>query len=234
MDRATLLAVLGLVVGVLGVAAAFGAAWWFGRGPRVVMQVSGTTLISAPENPHIKVLYDRNEVRRVTQSVIWLWREGRGTVKGSDIDSDDPVMINVPNEERILDVAVLVQSKETNKVEVIPDPADETRATIRFKYLEPRQGAAIEVLHTGEGPKVVTVSGTIMGVPKGITAVESQMSVDIYLAGAGIATVTMPRHSVPRNLRIADRSHRQRFIATGGARAFAESAIRLIVQSFLP
>jgi hypothetical protein len=234
MNGTNLLAVVGLVVGLFGILAAFGAAWWFGRGPRLVTQVSGTTLISAPDNPRIRVLYDDRDVHRITQSLIWLWREGRGTIKGSDIDSDDPVAVAVPNDVRILDVSVLAQSKDTNKVEVLPDSSDETRAIVSFKYLEPRQGAVIEVLHTGKSPAAVALSGTIMGVPKGITPVEPGVPVLIALAGpAGV--ITIPTHSIPRSLRIpTDQTHRQRPIFEGGVPGFIERVIRSIARYISP
>ncbi len=234
VTRPDLLALAGVILGVLGVVAAIGAAWWFGRGPRIVMQVSGTTLISAPKNDHIKVLYDNNQVPRVTQSFIWLWREGRGTVRGTDVTSMDPVAVNVPNTVRILDVSILAQTEDTNKVEIVRDPLAETRAVVTFEYLDPRQGAVIEVLHTGEGPDATTVSGTIMGIPRGITPVETGATVVVSLGMAGAAAVTIPTHSIPRSLRISGNPHQGSPIFSGGLGGIVESVVRLIVRRLSP
>jgi hypothetical protein len=234
VTRPDLLALAGVILGVLGVVAAIGAAWWFGRGPRLVMQVSGTTLISAPKNDHIKVLYDNSEVPKVTQSLIWLWREGRGTVRGTDVISNDPVAVNVPSGTRILDASILAQTKDTNRVKIVRDPITETRAVVAFEYLDPRQGAVIEVLHTGEEPGATTISGTIMGIPKGITRAESGATVFVSVGMAGGAAVTIPTHSIPRSLRISGNSLRNSPILSGGFAGAAENVARLIFRLFSP
>jgi hypothetical protein len=235
MTGAALLALIGVVLGVLGIVAAIGAAWWFGRGSRVVTQVSGTTLISAPDNDHIKVLYDHHQVRRVTQSFIWLWREGRGTVRGTDVVLADPVTINVPKGIRILNVSVAAQTNDTNNVKVVADSLDETRAVVTFDYLDPRQGAVIEVLHTGERPGETTLSGTIMGVPKGITPVTPGTTVFVPLGVGGVsAAVTIPTHSIPRALRISREPREESPILAAGWRGAIESLTRSIVRAFRP
>lgn len=55
-----------------------------------MVQATGSTLVSTPSDDRITVLYKHDSVPRVTQSTVWLWREGRGTVRGSDVDPDDP------------------------------------------------------------------------------------------------------------------------------------------------
>jgi hypothetical protein len=234
MSGADLLGLIGIVVGVLGIAAAIGAGWWFGRGPRVVTQVSGATLVSVPDNELIKLTYDGHGVKRITQSQVWIWREGRGTVKGSDVSSADPVTLRVPEGFRILDVSVLKQSKTTNKVEVARDETDKTKATVTFDYLDPRQGAVIEVTHTGERPEVVVLGGTIMGIPKGITPVGSGATVVLAMGLAGDAAVTIPTHSIPRSLRIADQSKKRESVFSGGAGDAVERVLRVIAASLLP
>jgi hypothetical protein len=81
--------------------------------------------------------------------------------------------------------------------------ADRSR-TIEFCYLDARQGAAIEMYHTGASPDAVTVTGTVMGIPAGIKRVTSGASV-VIPAGlpAGSLVITVPTRQVPRSLRVA-------------------------------
>jgi hypothetical protein len=222
---------IGLIVGVLGIVAAISAAWWFGRGPRIVTQASGATLLSVPDNNHIKVFYDDRNVDMVTQSIIWVWREGRGTVKGSDVASADPVAVTVPSGTRILDASLLIQSMDTNNVEVKPHPSDETKAIVTFDYLDPRQGAVIEVLHTAETPTAVVLKGTIMGMPKGITPVRSGRTVQVPLGVAGAAAVTIPAHSIPRSLQISEPSDENTSILSEGIEGLLEAVARAAISS---
>jgi hypothetical protein len=195
---------LGAILGLVGIVIGGVLAWWFARGPRLVMQASGSTLVSTPSDQRIKVLYEGEQVPRVTQSLVWLWREGRGTIRGSDVVTADPITIRVPPGDRILDAAILAQSKPTNAVNVQLDvDGPEAGARLAFEYLDPRQGAVIEVLHTAESPESVELIGTIMGVPKGIVRVRQGVEVDIPVGIAGAVSVTVPTHTIPRSLRRA-------------------------------
>jgi hypothetical protein len=195
---------LGVILGVLGIIVAAVVAWWFARGPRLVMQASGTTLVSTPSDDRIAVLYKGEPVPRVTQTIVWLWREGRGTVRGSDIVDDDPIVLCVPPDDRILDAGLLSQSKPTNAVAVAFDASNpDAGASVGFAYLDPRQGAVIEVVHTAESPESVDVRGTIVGIPKGIVRVTGGVEVELPVGLAGAVSVTVPTHTIPRSLRVA-------------------------------
>src|SRR5690349_15824064 len=103
---------IGLGITVLAALAGWLFTWWYARGPRLLMRASGTTIISAPnDHNRIKVLFDDVAVDRVTQSVVWLWRRGRGVVKRDDILPTDPITISVPVGSSILDASLIRQSK---------------------------------------------------------------------------------------------------------------------------
>jgi hypothetical protein len=201
---------IGAIAGVVAILVGVLEAWWFARGPRLLMQVAGTTLIASPDNARIIVLFDQREVPRVTQSIVWIWREGRGTVRGTDVVGDDPVILHVPEGEWILDARVLRQSRSTNNVSIDFDPQETSRASkvpVHFEYLDSRQGFAIELQHTAQTPDCVTISGTVMGIPKGIVSVAQAPTVYMPIGlGIGGVAVTVPTHIVPRNLRIGGTS----------------------------
>jgi hypothetical protein len=196
---------LGVIVAALAIVVGAWFAWWFARGARILIQVSGTTLVSAPNDTRISGHYGDSVVPRVTQSVVWIWREGRGTVKGSDIVDKDPITLRVPEGDRILDASVVKQTKLTNDVSIDFDPNLHDVASslgLSFAYLDPRQGAAIEILHTADSPDAITVSGTIMGIPKGFIVVTNAPTVSIDYPGIGVVALTVPTHIVPRHLRM--------------------------------
>jgi hypothetical protein len=203
----------GAGLGLLGIIVGSVLAWWFARGPRLVMQTSGATLVSTPSDDRIAVLYKNEPVPRVTQSLIWLWREGRGTVRGTDVVTGDPITIRVPAGERILGAVLLAQSKPTNSVSVHFDANQPAAgARVDFEYLDPRQGAVIELLHTAESPESVEVTGTVMGIPKGIVRVTEGVEVAFPVGLAGAVSVTVPTHTIPRSLRIASEARTSRHV----------------------
>lgn len=201
------LAILAIVVGAI-------LAWWFARGPQLVMQVSGSTLVSTPSDHRVTVLYKDLAVPRVTQSLVWIWREGRGTIKGADIVSADPVVLHVPKGDQVLDAAVLAQSRDTNGVCVAVEPGERPSGVkVSFDYLDARQGAVIEILHTGEAPDTIEPTGTVMGVPKGIVRVTTGVKVQVPTGLLGSSMeVTVPTHAIPRDLRTASGAHTERDI----------------------
>jgi hypothetical protein len=203
MVTADLWGPIGAVLGLLAIVVGGVVAWWFARGPRLVMQVSGSTLVSSPTDRRIKVLYEDSPVPRVTQSLVWLWREGRGTIRGSDVVSEDHHAEGA-RRGRVLEAALLTESRSTNGVSVAPADGEPCAAVrVGFNYLDPRQGAVIEVLHTAESPTDVEATGTIMGIPKGIARVATDVRVQVPVGITGSVAVTVPTHTVPRSLQSA-------------------------------
>lgn len=124
-------------------------------------------------------------------------------MRATDVVPTDPIMLRVPDGERILDVTVLAQAKPSNGVATVLCGSEDA-AHVEFEYLDPRQGTVIELLHTASSPEAVEAAGTIMGVPKGVVRVTSglEVVVPLGLLGPTVAT-TVPTHAIPRSLRKA-------------------------------
>ena len=118
--------------------------------------------------PGAEVRYRGTAVPRITSSIVWVWNAGKKTVRGSDIVERDPLQLRFGGE--ILNVRTRTVSREVVNfaVDTPTDSSEETRRTIylSFEFLDPGDGAVLEVLHTGsdETPKF---TGTIVGLPKG-------------------------------------------------------------------
>jgi hypothetical protein len=222
---------LGVIVGVIAILTGLVFAWWFARGPKLVMQTTGTTLISAPADERIAVLYMGVAVSRVTQTFVWLWREGRGTVNGDDVAASDPITLRIVGDGTMLTATLIAQTKTTNEVAVAFDPDHpEAGARVTFDYLEPRQGAVMEVLHTGESSDLVEPARTIKGIPKGITRITESAEVTLPMGIAGTVVATVPTHTIPKALRVASGVETDRQIDWAPS-ALIATAIRSLLPS---
>ena len=115
-----------------------------------------------------EVRYRGTPVPRITSSTVWIWNAGKKTVRGTDIVERDPLQLCFGGE--VLNVRTRAVSREAVKF-AIATPTDSSEAARRtvcldFEFLDPGDGGAIDVLHTGpdETPKF---TGTVVGIPKG-------------------------------------------------------------------
>lgn len=118
--------------------------------------------------PGIVVEYVGLSIPRLTKTVLVLWNSGEATVSGSDIVEKDPLRLAVGDDGEILSVAVLKASRPVNDFQVLP-----TRSLVRnevrisFDYLDSKDGAVIEVLHTSSDRKPL-IKGNVRGLPHGV------------------------------------------------------------------
>jgi len=113
----------------------------------------------------LKITYHGREVPRVTSTTVAIWNSGTDTIDGNDILSDEPLQINAVSGIQILRVQVLERTRDIiiGDIPVIGS----SKAIVRFRYLDAKDGVAIEVLHTG-GLDAMSVTGTVKGIPDGI------------------------------------------------------------------
>jgi hypothetical protein len=66
-----------------------------------------------------------------------------------------------------LEVWIIKHTRDANKFTAMIDGNSQNRVILSFDYLDPKDGAVVEVLHT-DSVRDPVVKGTIRGVPKGI------------------------------------------------------------------
>jgi hypothetical protein len=168
VSGAEILGWVGLLIGVVGI----GLTVWQHRrsriGGRLAFMSSGDRLIgfgdaSLPER--LQLLYDGREVPRLTKTEVIFWNAGVAFLRGHDVVPGDPLRVEVAEGAEILDLALTKVTNRLNAVSVVID-APRTVA-VTFDYLEPGDGARLEVLHTGKRVRAA-VRGTIRGMPAGI------------------------------------------------------------------
>jgi hypothetical protein len=134
------------------------------RRKRPTWAVRGSTLIrlGQPTLPNLKILYGDQQVQSVTVSRILFWNRGTEPILRENIPPDAPLTIRARDEVQLLNVEVLQDTSGSGLFHHTEDAARQV-STLDFAYLEPNQGAVLQVVHTGTSPEDVSVSGHVIG-----------------------------------------------------------------------
>jgi hypothetical protein len=161
---ATAIGVVGAVVGVIGVILAYS----FKSKSRLAAQTNTLELIgrNAILPNGIEFLFRGNKVPKVTLSRVAIWNIGNTTIEGKQIVTSDPLRIVISQGSDVLEATVRSRTREVNHVSCTSRPGAANEVECRFDYLDPGDGALIQLIHTGND--IVKVLGTLRGVPKGI------------------------------------------------------------------
>lgn len=110
----------------------------------------------------LQILYGGEGVKNVTISRLLFWNRGRETIDRGDIAPADPLRIIAAGEVKLLDVAILHANNEPSQFSATV-ASDRKSAVLCFEYLDPGQGAVLQVVHSGTSSKDVEVLGSIKG-----------------------------------------------------------------------
>lgn len=133
----------------------------------------------------VEVLFKGQRVDRLTKTQIMLWNSGNQIVRGEDIVAADPLRFQFSEDAVVLDSKIIRYTREAIKVSTTNDSQRPNCAFLTFDYLDPQDGAIIEILHTARerSPQIL---GTIRGVPKGVIdwgriPIQDPLRLPIYL-----------------------------------------------------
>lgn len=130
-----------------------------------------TTRIMDIENAvnidNIEIKYKGKKINRLIRTYIVFWNDGNKTIDGKDILERDRLRCDFgDNEGEILSTNIVKRTRDVNDFDVTVNPENEREILFSFNFLDTKDGALIEVLHTFNG--IPRVSGTIKGIPQGI------------------------------------------------------------------
>jgi hypothetical protein len=109
------------------------------------------------------VLYKNETVANLTVSKIAFWNEGKDTIDRTDIETVNHLRIECAENIKILDTKILVCNNYSSQFSVnLSD--DQKYANIEFDYIDNKQGAVIQVVHTGRSSEDLRIAGNIKGV----------------------------------------------------------------------
>ncbi len=175
--------ILGALVGVVGIVLYRNSR----IGARPTCQMKSLHLIGKTEQElpdEVEILFEGKAVPSLSSTMLYLWNAGKQTVRGNQIVGDDPLRFELRPQDRILKALVATRTRAVNKVQVTTPEDMQNKTFISFDYLDPGDGARIDILHTREFDKS-KVLGSIRGIPKGVQTIsrlESSGTFNRYLS----------------------------------------------------
>lgn len=149
----------------------------------------------------VEVFWHGLKVDKLVRSTIILWNSGNQTFRAADLVDSDPLRIEVASGS-ILASRITSVTRTVNGFSVLPHDSSPTVTIMRFDYLDPWDGATVELIHTSETQPHLL--GTIRGLPRGpratqinsndtllgaITMAFSQRALISYVLGAAIVSL---------------------------------------------
>lgn len=139
------------------------------RFSRLSYQSASVSLVGTSKSEFSKRLelrYDGVVVPRVTASRIVVWNSGRETIHGSQIAPSEPLRLRFESGARVLSVEKTRETRPATLAVASNDPADPSAVTLTFDFLDPGDGIAVYVVHSG-GATAPELVGTVKGIPGG-------------------------------------------------------------------
>jgi hypothetical protein len=148
------------------------------------------SVVVAKRDDRIQILYDGKPVQRVISNTITIWNSGSRTIAKSQVVDTDRLRISVDRGSRILSTEILRTTRSVNAFTLSIESVSPSTAQITFEFLDPRDGATVRILHDGKDD-YATISGTVMGMPKGIRLVQEDHRPTLYLISLVIMLVLL-------------------------------------------
>ena len=109
----------------------------------------------------LEIRYAGNEIENLTISRITLWNSGNETIDKQDVAI--PLFMAPAEDLTVLDVEILKASTIGNRFEVKRLTGSDA-LVVSFDYVDPNQGAVIQIIHTGTTVLPFQVYGEVKGV----------------------------------------------------------------------
>jgi hypothetical protein len=160
---------VGVIVGIVGVIIAIITYKRSMIGGRLVYQWNSLNIIGKNEKTpdEIEIYYKGKKVPRIIKTRIILWNSGNKTVDGERIVKNDQLRLEFGNNEEIIRAYVQKKTREVNDFGITLDNENKNIIKFSFEFLDPKDGAVIEILHT-DNKRYPDVKGSIKGLPKGL------------------------------------------------------------------
>lgn len=145
----------------------------------------------------IEVRVRGEPISQLTLTLVAIWNDGRATIVGNDIVSSDPVRIVPQGDGKILAAEVIAANRESNQL-TIEHRAETNDVLVSFDFLDHKNGAVIEVYHTGDVlDESVLVTGSIKGANIIIHSDEREESVARFLIAFDEKVIAITLRVVP-------------------------------------
>jgi hypothetical protein len=158
---------VGTLVGIAGVVIAILTYIFSKASAKIKSQSRNVKLLGhhGSIHPNFTAEFAGEKIEKLTSSLIVIWNAGNITINGSQIEPLDPLRITCGENEKLLSCSVVQTSRKACDVKIVPSQSEPFRADVVFNFFDPKDGAVLEVLHTGAS---LTIEGTVRGVAGGV------------------------------------------------------------------
>jgi hypothetical protein len=191
--------ILGTSIGVAGIIIGVIASYYFYRkslrNKEPSWAIRSNNIVQGFSNKieSLKVVYNDVLVENLTISKVLFWNEGAETIHRRDIETINKLRIDCLEKVKILDAKILVCNNRSSEFDVVVSE-EENCAYILFDYLDRKQGAVIQVIHTGTISEDLRVVGDI----KGVSTLRSVLEKPKWVNFAN--KVSIPKNKIRRSM----------------------------------
>ena len=112
--------------------------------------------------PLLDIRYDQEPIESLTVTRIPFWNAGSSVVDNDDIADGDKLGVVAKEGCEILDASVVLTNNKVNQFACDRD-GNGAIATLGFDFVNPGDGALLQVIHTGRASEDLEVRGTVKG-----------------------------------------------------------------------
>ncbi|WP_340051200.1 hypothetical protein [Pseudomonas proteolytica] len=161
---------VGSVIGLIGVGLAIVTYVLSRKKKALSFTYAGERLLGSSKGSlpkDITVQYQNKNIDRLTRSIVYFWNSGQQPIQREHLATTDRPRLSVGEDGSVLAMTIQRSSRDAVSFSVVADPQNSNSIILDFAFLDVADGAAIEILHTSNS-SVVSASGTILGIPRGI------------------------------------------------------------------
>lgn len=113
----------------------------------------------------VKILYSGNKVDNLSISKIAIWNAGKDTIDHKDIAQNNPIRLIIEENYLFLEANIIYQKNPSNNFNI--SLSDNNKyIDITFDYFDYEEGIVLQVFHTGNTSKNITLIGQVKSVKK--------------------------------------------------------------------
>ncbi len=168
---------VGTVLGLIGV----GLAVYFyvkaKQVSRIALQSEDIAIVGSSTSAfddQLEIRFGGEIVQRVTKTRVIVWNSGNTTIEGDKIANSDPLRASVAENNRILRVELIKQSRPVNNVRFTTKDND---ALVDFDFFDQNDGFVVEIIHSGTRRELKWL-GTVRGIPEGFSTFSSNNPIE--------------------------------------------------------
>jgi hypothetical protein len=127
----------------------------------------GLTTSGLPKD--VTVQFRGSDIPRLTRTIVWFWNDGEKPFLRENLVAHDRLRLQMRDDGHILAATVLKQARNVCMFDVSLCSQTQKEIFVAFAFLDKKDGAVIEILHTSE-QKFLDLRGTVIGLPHGLRA----------------------------------------------------------------